>query len=220
MTDFMFLGSVAILYSMLVVSPGPNFLVVTTAAMSQSRRQAIYVGLGVTTGSVIWASLATAGLGVLLAHMAWLQRSLQIGGGTYLLYIGANQWRNSAKPLAAAPTNLSRQSACQAYRYGLVTNLTNPGSLAFFSSVFAALFAPSVAPWLKFASIAIVAVISTTWQLTVAMAFSLVHARQAYVRAKTVIDRCTGGFLALFGMKLVLRGVRSPVSLTVSMSLS
>jgi threonine efflux protein len=204
MSEFIFLGSVALLYSMLVVSPGPNFLVVTTAAMSQSRRHAIYTGLGVSTASVIWVSLAAAGLGVLLAKFAWLQRGLQIGGGAYLLYIGAKQWRNATKPLAIAPANLSKQTALQAYRYGLVTNLTNPKSLAFFSSVFATLFAPNIVPWLKFAGIAIVAVISISWHLTVATAFSLAQARQSYARAKTVIDRCTGALLASFGGKLIL----------------
>ena len=57
-----FLLSVATLYTMLAISPGPNFLVITQAAISRSRWQALCIAFGVSTASVIWASLAALGL--------------------------------------------------------------------------------------------------------------------------------------------------------------
>jgi threonine efflux protein len=106
--------------------------------------------------------------------------------------------------LAAAPAHLSKQTNWQAYRYELVTNLTNPKSLAFFSSVFATLFAPSIALWLKLAGILIVAFISISWNLIVATLFSLTSARKRYGLAKFMVDRLAGGLLVFFGGRLIL----------------
>jgi threonine efflux protein len=111
---------------------------------------------------------------------------------------------DAAKPLAAAPASSSKQTASQAYRFGLLTNLTNPKSLAFFSSVFSTLFSPNIALWLKLAGIATVAMISLAWHITVATTFSLPRARQTYARAKGVLDRCAGGLMSVFGAKLIL----------------
>ncbi len=52
-----------------VVSPGPNFLVVSRLALSRSRRSAIGATLGITVGSLIYAALTMFGLSVLMRHV-------------------------------------------------------------------------------------------------------------------------------------------------------
>lgn len=145
MHELIFLGSVSGLYLMLAVSPGPNFLVITRAAVSQSRRHAVYTALGVSTASVLWAGLAAAGLGVVLAHFSWVHRALQFAGGLYLPCIGVKIFRNAPQAMPQRAAHVAGQRVLQAYRYGLVTNLTNPKALVFFSSAFATLFTPGLA---------------------------------------------------------------------------
>lgn len=202
MQELVFLSSVAALYLMLAVSPGPNFLVITLAAVSESRRHALCVGLGVSTASVLWASLAAVGLGVLISHFSGLQQLLQIAGGLYLLYIGIRLIRHAHLPLPESNPQAGR-SGWQAYRYGLATNLTNPKSLVFFSSAFATLFTPGLPVWMRAAAVGVVAVISITWNFLVATLFSKSSTRQGYRRAKRWIDRLTGGLLAVFGLRLI-----------------
>jgi RhtB (resistance to homoserine/threonine) family protein len=202
MQELVFLGSVAALYLMLAVSPGPNFLVITLAAVSESRRHALCVGLGVSTASVLWASLAAIGLGILISHFSGLQQILQVAGGLYLLYIGIRLIRQAHLPLPESKPQAGR-SGWQAYRYGLATNLTNPKSLVFFSSAFATLFTPGLSVWMRVAAVGVVAVISLTWNALVATLFSRNSTRQGYRRAKRWIDRLTGGLLAVFGLRLI-----------------
>lgn len=95
------------------------------------------------------------------------------------------------------------QSQAHAYRYGLLTNLTNPKSLAFFSSAFATLFTPGLALWAKVAAVLVVAAISLSRNVVVASVFSAQHARHACGKAKPVMGRLAGGLLAFFGAKLV-----------------
>lgn len=204
MHELMFLASIAGLYLMLAISPGPNFLVITMAAVSQSRRHAICIALGVSTASVLWAALAAAGLGVVIAHFTWAHRLLQLVGGLYLLYIGVKIFRNAPQPLPLRTAHGVGQSTLQAYRLGLVTNLTNPKSLVFFSSAFATLFTPGLATWAKVSAVLVVALISISWNLLMATVFSADGARQGYNRAKCTLDRLTGGLLAFFGIRLAM----------------
>lgn len=203
MSELAFLGSVALLYSLLAISPGPNFMAFTLSAASESRRHAVCVGLGVSTASMAWATLAALGLGVVLGQFAGLQRLLQMVGGLYLAYVGLRMLlpARTASSQATAPAARSLRSA---YLYGLTTNLTNPKSLAFFSSAFAALFMPGLAPWTPWAAVAIVGMISVSWNLLVVAVFSHHRAQRGYRHAKPWIDRLTGSMLTFFGLKMVL----------------
>jgi threonine/homoserine/homoserine lactone efflux protein len=200
--ELAFLGAVAAVYLMLAVSPGPNFLVITLSAASESRRHAVCVGLGVSTASVLWASLAAAGLGVLIAQFAGLERLLRIAGGLYLVYLGLRLLSARSSPIRAGVQPPAR-SLWQAYRFGLATNLTNPKSLAFFSSAFAALFTPGLPAWVQLAAIGIVAAISISWNLLVVAVFSSANARTGYTRAKPWVDRISGALMAFFGFRLL-----------------
>ncbi|WP_320200649.1 LysE family translocator (plasmid) [Agrobacterium sp. rho-13.3] len=202
--ELIFLGSIASLYTMLAISPGPNFLIITTKAISQSRRHAIFTGLGVSTASVIWSGLAALGLGTLIGYFDWAQRLLQIAGGAYLIYIGIKMIWKSKQPLPSRAEVDLTLSAWQGYRQGLATNLTNPKTLVFFSSAFATLFTPDLAIWAKISAVLLVASISVVLNVAIATAFSGAVARRNYTSAKPVIDSIAGGLLAFFGGKLIL----------------
>lgn len=62
-----------------VVSPGPNFLVVSRLALSRSRLSAIGATLGIAVGSLTYAALTLFGLGVLILRFAWLGDAVRIG---------------------------------------------------------------------------------------------------------------------------------------------
>jgi threonine efflux protein len=144
MNELTFLGSVAALYFLLAASPGPNFIVITHAAASRSRSYAVALSAGVSTASVVWAGLAAAGLGVVIVRYGELYRWLQLAGGAYLLYLGLKMLRGSGRASPASTGASLSGGVWDAWRLGLWTNMTNPKSLAFFSSAFAALFSPEL----------------------------------------------------------------------------
>lgn len=203
-SELIFLGSIASLYLMLAISPGPNFLVITATAISQSRLHAVYVGLGVSTASVLWASLAALGLGVLVGQYQWAQQILRVVGGVYLIYIGIRTFLAADRTVVRRGQELPVRTRWQAYRYGLATNVTNPKTLVFFSSAFATLFTPDLALWAKAAAVLAVAAISLTLNVLIASVFSAGMAQRRYGAAKPVIDRVTVGLLSFFGAKLLL----------------
>src|SRR5438552_16631621 len=71
-----------------VVSPGPDFLVTVQQATSRSRRHGIVTGLGVCSGLVIWSAGSMVGLSVLFARLSWLYDMVRYAGAAYLLFLG------------------------------------------------------------------------------------------------------------------------------------
>jgi threonine/homoserine/homoserine lactone efflux protein len=198
-----FLLSVATLYTMLAISPGPNFLVITQAAISRSRSQALCIALGVSTASVIWASLAALGLGIVLEQFLWLQRALQLLGGCYLLYVGVKMLLKARTPLDVGPSVVAEVSDWQAYRAGLLTNLANPKTLMFFTSVFASLFSGDLTANVKLAAIFVVSAISIAWNVLTVTIFAMGKSRRVYARGKVWIDTIIGAFITFFSLKLI-----------------
>ncbi|MCA1737551.1 MAG: LysE family transporter, partial [Actinobacteria bacterium] len=64
------LGSVFAIHVLAMISPGPNVLVVTQTALSDTRRAGIVTALGVAVGSTLWSSAALFSLSVVFAQFA------------------------------------------------------------------------------------------------------------------------------------------------------
>ncbi len=86
MTEYLFYIPIALALVVGVISPGPSFIYVAQVAMSQSRSQAIATSLGLGTGAMIFALVASLGLFFVLETVPWLYLGLKIMGGLYLFY--------------------------------------------------------------------------------------------------------------------------------------
>jgi len=198
------LATLAGIYLMVLMSPGPNFLVITQSAISESRPHAIHTALGVAAGSAFLALLAATGMGLLLSQFSWLHRVVQVLGGAYLLYIGVKIWRQARQPAPVQLPPERRRSLGAAFRYGALTNLTNPKAMVFFTTIFATLVGPDLPVWVKLASVVLILTLSVAWHLTLATVFSHGPIQQAYRRAKKAINRVTGGLLTMLGIHMLL----------------
>jgi threonine efflux protein len=202
------LGSVFVVHLLAMLSPGPNVLVVTQAAASRTRRAGVLVALGVATGAAIWSAAALLGLNLLFNRVAGLYAVLALVGGFYLLYLAHRLWRGARQPLTfPSGGRATARTDGQAFRLGLLTNLTNPKALVFYGSVFAALLGPGLPAWVELAAFAIIVVNSTLWHTLLACLFATRGTQQAYQRAKVWIDRLAAIALALLGLRLVLPGL-------------
>lgn len=64
--------SVFVAQLLLMISPGPNVLLVSQVSASQSRRAGLQVALGIATAGFIWPCLALFGLSVVFEQVLWL----------------------------------------------------------------------------------------------------------------------------------------------------
>jgi len=189
-----------------VVSPGPNFLIVSRLALSRSRLSAIGATFGITIGSLIYAALTMFGLSVLILQFAWLGDTIRIVGGAYLVWLGIQAWRAQPYDLqpAEAGTGQGGPSLLHGLRVGFLTEITNPKGIAFFLGLFAAAVPAATPLWAKLAVLSAGGVIEVAWYTAVSFALSSGPMRAGYQRVRRTVDRVLGTLLIALGLKVAL----------------
>jgi RhtB (resistance to homoserine/threonine) family protein len=189
-----------------VVSPGPNFLVVSRLALSRSRRSAIGATIGITVGSLIYAALTMFGLSVLILRFAWLGDTIRIVGGAYLVWLGIQAWR--ARPENLNPTAAKEvqdvTSLLHGLRVGFLTEITNPKGIAFFLGLFAAAVPETTPLWAKLAVLSAGGMIEFAWYTAVSLALSSGPMLAGYLKVRRTVDRVLGTLLIVLGLKVAL----------------
>src|SRR5215470_5420581 len=84
-----------------MISPGPNFAIVTSTALHVSRRAGVIGCLGLAAASGTLTLLTLAGVGLVIVHAVWLSTALRIVGALYLIFLGAKMQCQANKPAAA-----------------------------------------------------------------------------------------------------------------------
>ncbi|MEN3365232.1 MAG: hypothetical protein V7606_2506 [Burkholderiales bacterium] len=198
--------SATLIWLAAVVSPGPNFLIVSRLALSRSRRSAIGATIGITIGSLIYAALTMFGLSVLILRFAWLGDTIRILGGAYLVWLGIQAWR-------ARPENLNLTvvkavedvtSLLRGLRVGFLTEITNPKGIAFFLGLFAAAVPEATPLWAKLVVLLAGGMIEAAWYTAVSFALSSAPMLAGYQKVRRTVDRILGTVLIALGLKVAL----------------
>ncbi len=136
------LVSLAAIWVVACLTPGPNVLFFAATVLSSRRAAVLAAAAGILTGTAIWGLSGLLGLFWLFEAVPMLALAVKIAGAAYLAYIGfriiRQNWR--AAPLAAIDGAVRPRrdiSPRRAFVTGLLTNLSNPKSLVFVTSLFA-----------------------------------------------------------------------------------
>ena len=185
-----------------VLSPGPNFAIVTSTAMTVSRRAGILTGLGLAAASCTWALLAVAGIGLVLARFPAIAVAVRVAGAAYLVWIGIRMLLGAAGPMPEAGRTAT--SVAAAIRKAYLVSMTNPKAIAFYGSILGVMV-PTAAPrWFDVAIVAIAALVSAAWYCSLALLFSQAATRRVFARGRTAIDTVMGLVLIGIGGRLLL----------------
>jgi threonine/homoserine/homoserine lactone efflux protein len=209
-TYFAFIG-----ISLLVITtPGPDTAITIRSAMAGGLRGGVFTALGVSTGLMIWALAAAAGITALLVASESLFFMLRMIGAAYLIYLGVmSLWSafRAGTPHQGAGRRWQserphrRIPAFAAYRTGLLSNLSNPKIAAFFTSVFPQ-FVPTGAGsaafleivWLGFTF----AAITLTWLTFYSWGIERIGAVLQRPKIRRTLDAVMGTILVALGLRL------------------
>lgn len=195
--------TVLALYAAIVISPGPNFALISRLAISGARQTSIGATLGLACAATIYAILSMSGLALLLTQIGWLAGAVQIAGGLFLVYLGVKSWLH--RPVAEVGDSIpvAHDSFARGLRLGLLVNLSNPKGIAFFISLYAATIPPGTSTPAKIAILSGGFALEILWYGMVVWLLSTGPARAAYRRFGVWIERIMGTFLVLFGVRLI-----------------
>lgn len=186
---------------LLAMSPGPATVITIKTASSNGLWAGLVLSLGLATGVLIWALVALTGLSLIFELAPYLQTTLRIAGGLFLIWIGISLWRHANDPLpdtaGSNPMRLGRT-----FRLGVYTDLANPKALAYFAAVFSGVIPAEPTLGAAVAILTMIFVIEMGWYALVSLVFSRPTPQKLYRAAKSVLDRAFGGLIALFGAKI------------------
>jgi len=184
------------------VVPGPNNFMLMRLGMRRGRAAALAGGFGTTLSCIVWCAAALVGLAAAMKAAPWLYMVLRGGGGLYLIWFAIALWRAAPEP---APQDGGAQPTGNrdAFWLGFGINMTNPKSVLFFASIFAAYVGPDTPDWVHYGAVVVVVLTCLAWQVAMAWLFSTKAAVSAYARAQRPLDRTAGLLMGAFGLALI-----------------
>jgi threonine/homoserine/homoserine lactone efflux protein len=125
----------SILATLLVLIPGMDFALVLRYASTQSRKSAIVVMLGITSGLFVWGAFASLGISAILQTSRTAFNILKITGVIYMCWMGLKFILSSLKETKALDVASPEISQKTTFVRGLLSNLLNPKAGVFYLSV-------------------------------------------------------------------------------------
>lgn len=192
---------------LVICTPGPDTAMTIRNALLGGRSAGLATAAGVSTGLAIWALATSAGLVALLIASEPLFLAVKYAGAAYLVWLGLQSLRAAFGPSAhqqaiAGPATGGLRPR-QAYRQGVVSDLSNPKIAAFFSSMLPQ-FAPAGAA--DFMGLAALGLLFSAMTLLWLTGYALATARMADAlrrpRIRRTLDGITGVTLIGLGLKL------------------
>ena len=203
MESLIILGSIAVALMLGAISPGPTFIYVAKNSIAISRKHGLFTALGTGTGAAIFGLLAVMGLQAILLAVPSAYLALKICGGLYLLYLAYKIIKHAKEPMEQADGITQVMSYKQAYRLGLITQMSNPKIAIILASIFTALLPKEIPSYFYVVLPMLCFFIDAGWYSLVAVALSAEKPRRVYLKFKKVFDRVAGGVMTLLGLKLI-----------------
>lgn len=117
---------------LLLMIPGPTILLVISYALTQGKRVAVSMALGVATGDFIAMTASLLGLGALVMASATLFTALKWVGAAYLVYLGIKLLRSRPALVEADIAAMPAKNARAVFGHAAAVTALNPKSIAFF----------------------------------------------------------------------------------------
>ncbi len=200
---------VAGIHLLAVISPGPDFLLVSKYSISKSRKLGIAAAIGLSLGIAVHVTYSILGIAALVAHSILLFNVIRIIGALYLIYIGVMSFRVSNNKVSNKVPKLEPQkdltdSIKSAIKTGFLTNVLNPKATLFFLALFTQVITPSTPKWIQACYGVEIMIATGIWFSIVAICFSAGVLARKIESWKGVIDKVTGVVLAGLGFKILL----------------
>jgi threonine/homoserine/homoserine lactone efflux protein len=129
------LAQFALAVTAIVVSPGPDTMVILRHALASGRGAGLAAVAGVQLGLVVHTLLAVTGVSMIIASSEVLFKSLAVAGAAYLMWLGVQGLRDG-NFLGLAEEGGAPSRPGVAWRQGMMSNILNPKVILLFLALF------------------------------------------------------------------------------------
>lgn len=188
---------------LVMVSPGPDMVLVLRNTLIGGRRSGLRTSLGILTGNLVHITYCVLGIGWLMSRSILAFSALKYAGAIYLIYLGVSSLGSGANPLdAEAVERGGRQRGC--FAQGLVNNLLNPKGTLFYLGVFTTVITPETSAGGRLVLILSMMLVSASFWLFFVATMDRPGIRELVARSQRVVNRLFGAVLVLLGVRVAM----------------
>ncbi len=186
-----------------VISPGPDTLLILRYTLASGRRVGLATVTGVQLGLLLHTTAAAVGLSLVIVSLPLLYGAIAVVGAFYLAWLGYQSIR--AGVVSLDPDGRFAISAAKAVRDAAITNILNPKVIFLFLALMPNFVNPERGQVpLQFAMLAVTLIIvNTIWQGSIALMAEAARVWLAKARIQRVLSWATGLILIAFAIGLI-----------------
>ncbi|MFA0115987.1 LysE family translocator [Vibrio sp. 10N.261.46.E11] len=211
MNEVTILVTLASIHFIALMSPGPDLALVVQNATRHGRQTGLYIALGLSSGILLHSLLSLTGISYLVHQHPTLFATIQLAGGSYLLYLGIGALKATWKVIThhEDETNLVDSKDLiltnkrQAFSKGFATNILNPKALVFFISLMSSLVPADMSLSGKGCALLILFGLSLFWFSLLAWMLSTKTLQKKLSEATVYIDGLCGVLFSLIGLTIL-----------------
>ncbi|WP_295475670.1 LysE family translocator [uncultured Pseudomonas sp.] len=198
--------AVAVITILAVISPGPDFAMVTRNSYAYGRGSGLMAAFGIACGVQVHVFYTVLGIALIITSSPTLFMAMKALGAAYLIYLGYKSL-TSRSTLELSSANGPRPSAGKAFAMGFLTNALNPKTMLFVVATYSQVVQVSNSLAVNFAYGLFMSFSHWVWFSFVALFFSAEALRQRMLARQRLVDRVIGTALIGLGVSLVLPGL-------------
>jgi RhtB (resistance to homoserine/threonine) family protein len=206
LTEFI---AVAVIHLLAVMSPGPDFAMITRNSLVYSRRTGIFSSIGLGLGILVHVVYSLIGIGLIISQSIVLFNAIKYLGAAYLVYIGYKSLRTKPQTVKEeAVEHIQDMTKLQALRMGFLTNVLNPKATLFFLSLFTQVINPHTPKLIQALYGIEMSVATMAWFSFVALVLSHRSIKSRFKAVQHRAEQAFGVLLVALGIKVALSSTR------------
>ncbi len=134
----MFFLTITMLAILWVISPGPDFIVVSNNSLNYSRYHGIQTALGIAISNLFHTTYCIVGFSLVASHLNHVIKYVKCLGAAYLIYLGISLLLKKKFTYSndQAKESNNKSSLLLVIRQGMLCNGLNPSTTLFFISIY------------------------------------------------------------------------------------
>lgn len=199
--------AILVTFGIAVVVPGPDTFLVLRLGV-RDRTAALFAACGISLGNLLWTIASVLGLAAIMQTLPGALPIMQVLGSSVLTWMGIQSIRSGLHTIRtrndATSTAAVENVTTRPFKLGLVTNLSNPKALLFFTALFSQLLPAHATVFDRTLIVIALTILGLAWFLVFALLTSSSGFQRWFSRATPFIDIAAGiVFLAVAGFVLV-----------------
>ncbi len=194
------LAVIVSLTALVMISPGPDMILVLGNTLAGGRRAGLHTSLGVLSGNLVHITYCMLGIGLIISRSIVAFNVLKYAAALYLIYLGMMSLRAGSRTLESHQDERPRGRSW--FVQGFVSNLLNPKGTLFYLGVFTIVITPETSAGVMLLLVLVMMAVSASFWLLFVHTLSRRRVREFIERSQRTVDRLFGALLLLIGVRV------------------